>query len=93
MAGGETPMAGGRQAGGIVQRSCLGLGDPVKLDGRCSLEAHSPDLRHFHMRLPLKKHGTFPQRTFGTFPQRTCGTFPQRTCPDKERHPESTQGR
>jgi hypothetical protein len=23
------------------------LGDPVKLDERCSLEAHSPDLRHF----------------------------------------------
>jgi hypothetical protein len=33
--------------GGMPSANALGLGDPVKLDERCSLEAHSPDLRHF----------------------------------------------
>jgi len=30
---------------GMASANALALGDPVKLDGRCSLEARSPDLR------------------------------------------------
>ncbi|GJQ34814.1 MAG: hypothetical protein JETCAE01_08240 [Anaerolineaceae bacterium] len=50
---------------GMASAKALGLGDPVKLDERCSLEARSPDLRKSHLylrqgagrhRLPGKKH-------------------------------------
>ena len=43
---------------GLPSAHALGLGDPVKLDERCSLEAHSPDLRHFRafLRPPTRKY-------------------------------------
>jgi len=34
---------------GMASANALALGDPVKLDERCSPEAHSPDLRHFRV--------------------------------------------
>jgi hypothetical protein len=66
MAGGETPMAGGRQAGGIAQRSCAWA-------GRCTLEAHSPDLRHFHQ--CLSKNACPDKERHVCLPQRACGTM------------------
>jgi len=44
----------------IAQRSyALGLGDPVKLDERCSLEAHSPNLPHLRQAFRVRVASSF----------------------------------
>jgi len=42
---------------GLPSANAVVLGDPVELDERCSLEARSPDLRHFRAFFPGRAPG------------------------------------
>jgi hypothetical protein len=44
---------------GLPSAHALGLGDPVKLDERCSLEAHSPNLRHIRQAVRARVASSF----------------------------------
>jgi len=59
-----TPFRFAHEAGcltcGMTNANALVLGDPIKLDERYSLEARSPDLRHFHL-CPLAPPAHLPR--------------------------------